>query len=95
MPERWPFDDPENLAVITLKRILARKRAILLVTHDEDGDWQFLDGQSVREEDAAVVSLRHVTLLDPGIIGLADLPRGWRASRASPDGLWIRSPRSH
>jgi hypothetical protein len=95
MSESWPFDDPENLAVITLKRILAEERAILLVTHDEDGDWQFLDGQSVSEEDAAVVSLRHVTLLDPGIIELADLPRGWRASRASPDGPWVRSSRSH
>jgi hypothetical protein len=95
MPERWPFDDPENLAVITLKQILAREQAILLVTHDEDGDWQFLDGQSVSEEDAAVVSLRNMTRLDPSIDELANLPRGWRASRRSPDGLWIRSRRSH
>jgi hypothetical protein len=91
MPEHWPFADPENLAVITLKRILANERAILLVTHDEDGDWQFLDGRTVSEADAAVVSLKRITLLDPGITELADLARGWRATRRSPDGLWIRS----
>jgi hypothetical protein len=91
MPEHWPFEDPENLAVITLKRILAKERPILLVSHDEDGDWQFLDGQDVSEEDAAVVSLRKITMLDPGIIELADLPLGWRATRGSPNGLWARS----
>ncbi len=95
MTEYWPFDDPENLAVITLKRILAKDCAILFVTHDEDGYWQFLDDLNVSEEDAAVVSLKYVTMLDPSIIELANLPRGWRASRRSPEGLWIRSMRGH
>ena len=95
MSEHWPFEDSENLAVITLKRILAKERAILFATHDDDGGWQFLDGQTVSVEDAAVVALREITEIDPSIYDLADLPRGWRASRNSPHGLWIRSKRSH
>ncbi len=43
MPDKWPFADPENVAVITLKRILQGGSPILRVFHDEDdGGWQFL-----------------------------------------------------
>jgi hypothetical protein len=31
----WPFADPENVAVITLRDIMDGKTRILLVTHDE------------------------------------------------------------
>ncbi len=32
----WPFDDPENVATLTLREVMNRKSPILLVTHDED-----------------------------------------------------------
>ena len=92
MSQRWAFADPENVAVITLKRIVDRDAPILFVTHDEDdGAWQFLDGQNVTMEDSAIVSLKYMTTIDPGIIELADLPYGWQAHRQAQGAPWIRT----
>src|SRR5262249_51303476 len=93
MPADWPFADPENLAVFTLKRIVRGESPILRVSHDEeDGSWQFLDGGEVAVEEASLVSLRQMTHIDPSILGLADLPLGWVADRAGPGEPWQRSP---
>jgi hypothetical protein len=90
----WPFRSPQDLAVITLDRILDGRNPILYVTHDEDdGGWQFLDGDDVSEEDARVVGLAQMAKHDPTIRQLADLPIGWYAVRESLGGPWQRSPR--
>ena len=88
----WPFEDPENLAVITLGRIMDGRNPILYVTHDEDdGGWQFLDGGDVTEDDAMVVSLGNVVDHDETIRELADLPIGWHAVRDKAGGPWQRN----
>ncbi len=87
----WPFADPRNVAVITLKSITMGGAPILHVTHDaEDGTWQFLDGPTVSEESASVVSLEYVTRIDPSVIELADLPLGWNAYRRTVNEPWRR-----
>jgi hypothetical protein len=92
MAADWPFDDPEETEVICLDRILRGDSPLLLVTHDEDdGSWQFLDGEHVFEEDAAVVRLGEMVQFDPSLRELADLPQGWYARRATPDRLWQRA----
>jgi hypothetical protein len=93
MADQWPFHDAENTAVITLTRIVDGSQPILYVVHDEDGDWQFLDGGDVSEEDAATVSLRNVCERDPSIKSLADLPLGWAAERVAVDQEWQRFQR--
>ena len=93
MSKNWPFTDPENLLVFTLKRITRGESPILRVTHDEDdGGWQFLDGGEVSTEDASLFSLRTMTRIDPSVLELADLPPGWVAERASPGEPWQRTP---
>jgi hypothetical protein len=93
MPADWPFADPENLAVFTLKRIVRGESPILRVTHDEeDGGWQFLDRGEVAVEEASLVSLRQMTRIDPSILELADLPLGWVAERIGPGEPWQRAP---
>jgi len=88
----WPFRDPPNVAVFTLKRIVAGGSPILLVKHDsDDGAWQFLDGDVIAERDAAVVSLQSVVLHDNTLAQLADLPVGWVAWRDTPAAPWERS----
>jgi hypothetical protein len=80
----WPFDDPQNVAVFTTKQIIEKQKPILFVSHDEeDGAWQFHDGDLTSSEDARIVSLLQIVTIDPSIMDLADLPYGWEASRNS------------
>src|SRR4051794_10486975 len=91
MATSWSFLDPPGTAVITLHRILRGESPLRLVTHDEDDNgWQFLDGEHLFEEDAAVVSLGDMTQLDESILELADLPLGAYAWRAGPEQPWSR-----
>ena len=92
MTDGWSFDDPRNVAVITLKRILRERRHVLLVFHSEDdGSWQFLDGDAFELDDAMVVGLGTIVGHDPGPTDLSDLPVGWKAWRETPAEPWQRS----
>jgi hypothetical protein len=89
MENIWPFDDPPDVAVITLKQIISRQKPILFVSHDsDDGGWQFLDRGESRETDAAVVSLATILLIDSSIAALAKLPVGWIAWRQTVCDVW-------
>jgi hypothetical protein len=91
MTSTWPFEEPPNVAVITLKSIVEQGKPIVLVCHDEDdGGWQFLDGSDFHTEDAMIVSLQSIFVRDPSIGELADLPLGASASRKSPQDSWVR-----
>ena len=93
MTTPWPWDQPPNCAVITLRAIVKNGAPILLVTHDlDDHGWQFLDGRDFKMEDALVVSLSEIVDLDPLIAKLADLPPGWCAWRPSTAEPWVREP---
>lgn len=48
------FDMDENTAVITTKDIMNNKKRVVLVFHDTDEIWQFLDGGEVSNENAAM-----------------------------------------
>jgi hypothetical protein len=90
----WPFDDPENVAAMTVRQVTHGGQPILLVAHDaDDGMWQFLTGGPVEMADAMIVSLREVFTIDPSIGELADLPLGWTAERSAPGQPWRRSSR--
>ena len=90
--EAWPFDDAPNPASITTRQVLDGA-PILLVTHDaDDGSWQFLCGTTDDPADARVVGLGDMYKRDPTLAALADLPEGWRASRASATLPWQRRP---
>ncbi|WP_406693412.1 hypothetical protein V5E97_20520 [Singulisphaera sp. Ch08] len=92
MNTSWNFTDDESTEVITLDRILRGESELRLVTHDDDdGSWQFLDGEHVLEENALVVDLGEMTQFDPTLLELADLPRGSYAWRASRDHPWSRA----
>jgi hypothetical protein len=64
---------------------------ILLVSHDEEGDWQFLCGITDQVDDGAVVSLGSILQRDSTLADLADLPQGWQASREAVGSDWKRS----
>jgi hypothetical protein len=68
------------------------ERPILLVLHNEDGDWQFLDGEHVDRDDGFAVHVSHVFAEHPELDLVADLPLGWAAERSSSDNEWERYP---
>jgi hypothetical protein len=86
----WPFHEGKNRAVFTTKPVLQSRHPILLVTHDRDGDWQFLCGTTNRLEDCQVVSLGCLLERDRTLAGVADLPEGWRATRRTKRAAWRR-----
>jgi hypothetical protein len=89
----WPFNDPPNVAVVTVRRIVDGGQPILLVCHDEeDGGWQFLSGEPFDVADGMLVSLRNIITRDPTLVELADLPLGWKASRKRVGEVWERNP---
>jgi hypothetical protein len=91
--EGWPFDDPENVATMTVRQIMQGGQPILRVRHDAgDGMWQLLTGGPVQMADAMLVSLREVYTIDRSIAELADLPLGWTAERSASDQPWRRKP---
>lgn len=90
--ESWPFDDSPNTASITTRQVL-EGAPILLVTHDaDDGSWQFLCGTTDDPADARVAGLGQIYRRDATLGELADLPEGWRASRAAAGLPWHRRP---
>lgn len=89
----WPFEEPENVATMTVRQVTHEGLPILLVSHDaDDGMWQFLSGGSVEMADAMIVSLREVYSLDPSVGELADLPLGWTATKTAVGQPWQRQP---
>ncbi len=90
----WPFADPPDTAAFTTKRIAFERRPVLHVVHDSEGDWQFLDGKDVTQEDGALVQMAHVVGAHLGVADVADLPRGWEAFRETERMPWIRRQRA-
>lgn len=85
----FPFRDKPNTAVFTCVHVLNQERPILHVTHDEDGDWQFLCGASHGVDEARVIALVEAYELDPSVGTLAHMGYGHIADRTDADSNWI------
>jgi len=88
----WPFEQPENEAVLTTRHVVEEGAPILRVSRDEDdGAWQFhTDRGAPNPDDARVLALREIVDLDPSLHELADLEPGWVAMREAQGRLWRR-----
>jgi len=88
----WRFQAGRNRAVFTTKPVTKLGRPVLLVFHDEEGDWQFQCGTTNKQKDMQLVSLGVIFERDPTLAQVADLPEGWRASRSAVGAEWQREP---
>lgn len=88
----WPFAEPQDTEALTTKRIAFKNDPVLTVSHDPDGTWQFLDGQSHDVDDLILLHLRHVMDKYPEIGELADLPVGMEARRKDSGSEWSVTP---
>ena len=86
---QFKFKDSETKAVFTCDHVLNGGRPILYVSHDSEGDWQFLCGQDDHtEENAKVISLKQATELDQTINDLFEMPIGVGADRKTLKDKW-------
>ncbi len=87
----WPFPrSPEDPVFICSH--VQQGGPILEVTHDLDGDWQFLcdadHGEGTGEE-PVLVSLGEVVASDDSVAEEAGLVPGWTARRAARGAAWV------
>jgi len=86
---KYLFKDDENTACFSCNHILDEKKPILYVSHDSEGDWQFLCGESGhKEENAKIISLKSATELDQSLNDLFEMPKGVGAERKAKDDKW-------
>ena len=85
---KWPFLDAENTAVFCCEHVFSDASPILYVTHDHDGDWQFLCGGHHSEAKPRIVCLGCMIEKDPSVWTLAEMPIGWGADRTEVGAPW-------
>jgi len=78
-----------NIAVITTMSITNKYSIVKRVVRDIEGDWQFLDGNDVSEQNARVVSLQDILNLDSSLIEILNIPVGSVAIRDDKNKEWI------
>jgi hypothetical protein len=89
-PERYDFRERHDTGVITCQRV-ADGAPILHVSHDEDGDWQFLCGGDHPDggPDGGVMTCLGCTVAkDPSLNATAGLGWGQQASREGVASPW-------
>jgi hypothetical protein len=89
---KWPFSEPINSAAFTTARVLRDGYPVLLVSHDHEGDWQFMCATTNDPADGLIVCLGCAYQSDTTIGEVADLPAGWQAWRDYVGGPWERAP---
>ncbi len=90
----WPFRDAANAVAFTTRQVFRGGFPVLLVSHDDDGDWQILCGTTTDTKDLLVVCLGCANQRDKSIgLLLADLSRWGGALRDSDTDPWQRDSR--
>jgi hypothetical protein len=83
------FKDSSSTYVFTTTRVIREGHTIVFVSHDDNGDWQFLDAErNPSEKDAVLVSLEEMIQHDPSVLAIAELPPGGTATRIDKDSEW-------
>lgn len=85
-------DFDRSATAYSTNAVIRGDRPIPLVVHEEDGDWQFLDGGEVDVPDGVALHLAHIVDTHPEVLPLASLPPGWAAERESENADWKRYP---
>lgn len=87
----WKFqDDPHTTAYLSTT-VHNEEEEVTYVSHDKDGDWQFLGDKMSEGGGPVIVCLHHPIDIDSTLAELHDLPPGWYAERDKPGEPWRRA----
>jgi hypothetical protein len=90
---RWKFPDDPHTSSYLSKTVYEKQERVTYVSHDINGDWQFL-GDLMSDGGGPILScLHHPIDDDPTLKQLFDLPIGWYAQRDTVDSQWERFKR--
>ena len=82
----------DHLAAFICQHVYENSKPVLLVSHDENGDWQFVCGRDHDvNEKPRLVGIVHLLERDPSLNEIADLPINWAAERNAVGGEWLRT----
>lgn len=85
----WPFDQPKNCAVFTIRQVIEGEEPIQVIYHDlEDDGWQFISNIEYSMDDAKLVSLEEITNIDPTVLEVASIKPGYYAWRNKIGDKW-------
>ncbi len=86
----WKFEDSPHVGAYLSQKVHDGTEPVTYVSHDADGDWQFL-GDTMSEGGGPVLScLHHPIDEDRSLAELHDLPLGWYAVRENKESPWER-----
>ena len=85
------FKESLNTAVFTTIHVMKEGSPIVCVSHELDGDWQFMGDEFIEDytKVAMVVSLEEVIKADKSVLKVANLPIGYRATRKRKSEKWV------
>ena len=87
---RWKFGDSPHVGVYLSQTVSDHEEAVTYVSHDADGDWQFL-GDKMSDGGGPVLSCFHHPIdNDRTLEGLHDLSLNWYAVREHVGAPWER-----
>lgn len=92
--EVFSFREDRHTAIYTCQRVLDGA-PILMVAHDEDGDWQFLcggDHEEEGEDEGKLACLECMVASDLSLNEVAGMDIGFQAERSGLDHAWVVQP---
>ena len=87
---KWKFEDSPHTGAYLSETVFNKEESITYVSHDPDGDWQFLGDKMDAGGGPVLVCLHHPIEEDRSLEELADLPVSWYAIRDTPGEPWRR-----
>ena len=88
----WPFSVPSNTTAFSSGQVMREGAPVLVVCHDHDGEWQFLHGDVLQDDECLLICMGCAFQRTPAIAALANMPSGWRATRTSVNAPWVTEP---
>lgn len=86
----WPFQEAVNTVTYSTAKVAHDGFPVLQVSHDHDGDWQFLDATTDEPGECVLLCFGCVFERDATLTQISDLPRGWSAFREEVGADWER-----
>lgn len=87
--DEYKFLDSKEKACFSCSHVVNDNDPILYVSHDNEGDWQFLCGKEDHtEKNAKIISLYQAVQLDNSLNDLFEMPLGVAAERKTIEDTW-------